>query len=75
VMNAHGALYPAKDACMSRGMFEASYPKLERFLAYVDPFRLDSGIECRQRAEDEPENRSAGGNLEDCPRDYSPRSG
>jgi FAD/FMN-containing dehydrogenase len=37
VLQAHGALYPAKDARMSPGMFEASYPNLERFRRFVDP--------------------------------------
>lgn len=32
-----GALYPAKDARMSAAMFRTSFPKWERFLAFVDP--------------------------------------
>ncbi len=51
VLNAHGALYPAKDARMSRDMFEASYPNLERFRAFVDP-HLSSGFWRRVRRED-----------------------
>jgi FAD/FMN-containing dehydrogenase len=51
VLNAHGALYPAKDAHMSRRMFEASYPNLERFRAFVDP-HLSSGFWRRVQAED-----------------------
>lgn len=35
--DAGGALYPAKDACMSPESFEAGYPALERFRAFVDP--------------------------------------
>jgi hypothetical protein len=37
VLEAHGALYPAKDGRMNRTMFEASYPHLDRFRAFVDP--------------------------------------
>jgi len=36
-MAAHGALYPAKDACMSQQTFRASYPALDEFRRYVDP--------------------------------------
>ena len=43
VLSARGALYPAKDARMSRKMFEASYPGLERFRPFVDP-HLSSGF-------------------------------
>lgn len=50
VMNARGALYPAKDARMSRSMFEASYPNLERFRAFVDP-HLSSGFWRRVQTE------------------------
>jgi hypothetical protein len=50
VMNVHGALYAAKDARMSRSMFEASYPNLERFRAFVDP-HLSSGFWRRVQAE------------------------
>jgi hypothetical protein len=51
VQSAHGALYPAKDARMSRRMFEASFPNLERFLPYVDP-HLSSGFWRRMRSEE-----------------------
>lgn len=37
VCQAKGALYPAKDARMSREMFELSYPQLNIFRRYVDP--------------------------------------
>lgn len=37
VLEAGGALYPAKDARMSKEMFLAGYPKLEKFSEYVDP--------------------------------------
>ncbi len=36
-MEAGGALYPAKDARMSRQTFARSYPRLEEFRAHVDP--------------------------------------
>lgn len=36
VRKAGGRLYPAKDARMSRGMFEAGYPRLNEFLAFRD---------------------------------------
>jgi FAD/FMN-containing dehydrogenase len=36
-MQAGGALYPAKDACMSAQTFAASFPQLSRFLPHVDP--------------------------------------
>jgi hypothetical protein len=36
-MDAGGALYPAKDACMSPDTFRRSFPALEAFRAYVDP--------------------------------------
>ncbi len=51
VLSAHGALYPAKDARMSRDMFEASYPNLERFRRFVDP-HLSSGFWRRVQAEE-----------------------
>jgi FAD/FMN-containing dehydrogenase len=51
VQSAHGALYPAKDARMSRQMFEASYPNLQRFLPFVDP-HLSSGFWRRMRSEE-----------------------
>ena len=34
---AHGRLYPAKDARMSRTSFLRGYPKLDRFVAHLDP--------------------------------------
>ncbi len=37
VFQAHGALYPAKDARMDAAMFRASYPRLEEFRRYHDP--------------------------------------
>jgi hypothetical protein len=37
VRGAGGRLYPAKDAHMSRDMFEAGYPRLPEFLPYRDP--------------------------------------
>jgi len=37
VRTAGGRLYPAKDARMSREMFEATYPRLGEFVAYRDP--------------------------------------
>jgi FAD/FMN-containing dehydrogenase len=52
VLNVQGALYPAKDARMSRSMFEVSYPNLERFRAFVDP-HLSSGFWRRVQVEDE----------------------
>ena len=36
-MEAGGALYPAKDACMSRETFERSYPRWEEIEAHRDP--------------------------------------
>jgi FAD/FMN-containing dehydrogenase len=51
VQSAHGALYPAKDARMSRRMFEASYPGLERFRKFVDP-HLSSGFWRRMTSEE-----------------------
>ena len=36
-MDAGGALYPAKDACMSAASFRRSFPALEAFRAQVDP--------------------------------------
>jgi hypothetical protein len=32
-----GAVYPAKDACMSPALFRAGYPQWETFAAQVDP--------------------------------------
>jgi FAD/FMN-containing dehydrogenase len=37
VRHAGGALYPAKDARMSREMFEASFPRLSEFERFIDP--------------------------------------
>jgi FAD/FMN-containing dehydrogenase len=37
VMEAGGAIYPAKDARMSRATFERSFPRLPQFVAHVDP--------------------------------------
>ena len=37
VRDAGGALYPAKDARMSRAMFEAGYPRIAEFLPFRDP--------------------------------------
>jgi FAD/FMN-containing dehydrogenase len=51
VLSVNGALYPAKDARMSRRMFEASYPNLERFRPFVDP-HLSSGFWRRMQLEE-----------------------
>ena len=37
VGEAKGRIYPAKDACMSRALFEAGYPRLSEFQTYRDP--------------------------------------
>lgn len=37
VMSAGGGLYPAKDARMSAGMFNATFPEWRAFREYVDP--------------------------------------
>ena len=37
VMQAGGAVYPAKDACMRPELFRAAYPELEAFKACKDP--------------------------------------
>ena len=37
VRQAHGALYPAKDARMPIDMFTAGYPALDEFQRYIDP--------------------------------------
>jgi len=37
VVEADGAIYPAKDAVMDASTFEASYPQLSQFDRYVDP--------------------------------------
>jgi len=36
VMDAGGAVYPAKDRLMTRAAFEAYFPKLDRFREYTD---------------------------------------
>jgi hypothetical protein len=36
-VEAGGALYPAKDARMSRETFQRSYPRLDEFRHHVDP--------------------------------------
>jgi len=46
VRAAGGRLYPAKDARMPRGMFEATYPDLAEFLAFRDP-GISSGMSRR----------------------------
>lgn len=37
VYHAKGRLYLAKDACMSKELFEVGYPNFEKFLKYKDP--------------------------------------
>ena len=37
VSEAKGRIYMAKDACMSRSLFEAGYPRFAEFLKYRDP--------------------------------------
>jgi FAD/FMN-containing dehydrogenase len=37
VQQSGGALYPAKDARMSPGLFEASFPRWRGFVPYIDP--------------------------------------
>jgi hypothetical protein len=37
VAAAGGRLYPAKDACMPRDLFEKGYPRLDEFKRYRDP--------------------------------------
>jgi FAD/FMN-containing dehydrogenase len=37
VRDAGGRIYPAKDACMPRDLFEQGYPKMVEFLRYRDP--------------------------------------
>jgi hypothetical protein len=37
VMEAGGAIYPAKDARMSRDTFRRSFPRLGEFTPHVDP--------------------------------------
>ena len=43
VSQAGGALYPAKDARMSGGAFQASYPNWRSFAKYIDP-RFSSSL-------------------------------
>jgi FAD/FMN-containing dehydrogenase len=42
VLDAVGALYPAKDARMPATMFRASYPRMEEFTRYLDPMMSSS---------------------------------
>ncbi|OGQ23321.1 MAG: FAD-linked oxidase [Deltaproteobacteria bacterium RIFCSPLOWO2_02_FULL_44_10] len=37
VQKVGGAVYPAKDACMSRTSFAAYYPRWKEFASYIDP--------------------------------------
>jgi FAD/FMN-containing dehydrogenase len=37
VFSSGGALYPAKDARMSREMFRAAYPRVDEFAKFIDP--------------------------------------
>lgn len=46
VREAHGRLYPAKDARMPRDLFESGYPLLNEFLSYRDP-GISSGLSRR----------------------------
>jgi FAD/FMN-containing dehydrogenase len=46
VLDAGGRLYPAKDARMSRQVFEAGYPRVTEFLNYLDP-RISSSMSRR----------------------------
>lgn len=43
VAEAGGAIYPAKDARMSGGLFRSAFPKWQAFQAYIDP-RFSSGF-------------------------------
>jgi FAD/FMN-containing dehydrogenase len=43
VLDAGGALYPAKDARMPARLFRAGYPRLEEFSRYIDP-KASSGF-------------------------------
>ena len=36
-MAAGGRIYPAKDACMPRSLFERGYPALQEFRHFRDP--------------------------------------
>lgn len=46
VLEAKGRIYPAKDACMSRKLFEAGYPLIDDFIKYRDP-NISSGLSRR----------------------------
>ena len=46
VKEAGGRIYPAKDACMPRELFESGYPQLNEFLRYRDP-GVSSGLSRR----------------------------
>jgi FAD/FMN-containing dehydrogenase len=46
VLGAGGRIYPAKDACMTRELFEKGYPRLAEFLPYRDP-RISSTMSRR----------------------------
>lgn len=46
VREAKGRIYPAKDARMSRALFEAGYPRLAEFMKYRDP-GISSGLSRR----------------------------
>jgi len=46
VREAGGRIYPAKDARMPRGLFEAGYPRLNEFMTYRDP-GISSGLSRR----------------------------
>jgi FAD/FMN-containing dehydrogenase len=48
VLEAGGAIYPAKDARMSARAFRASFPRLEEFEAFIDP-AFSSGLWRRVR--------------------------
>jgi FAD/FMN-containing dehydrogenase len=46
VREAEGRIYPAKDARMPKGLFEAGYPRLPEFMKYRDP-GIRSGLSRR----------------------------
>jgi len=46
VLAAGGRIYPAKDACMTRELFERGYPRLAEFMPFRDP-RISSGMSRR----------------------------
>jgi FAD/FMN-containing dehydrogenase len=46
VLSAGGRIYPAKDACMTRELFEKGYPCFGEFAAYRDP-RISSNMSRR----------------------------